>query len=51
MPRHIYRHIPKLVVLSAIGLIVFAIYMSQRPAPPAPAGPNVIYVDPNFGSR
>jgi hypothetical protein len=46
-----YRHIPKLVVLSAIGLIVLAIYLTQSRAPTAPAAPNVVYVNPNIGSR
>jgi hypothetical protein len=43
-----YRHIPKLVVLSAIGLIILVIYTSQSRGPTAPAAPNVVYVNPNF---
>jgi len=46
-----YRHIPKLVVLSAIGLIILVIYTTQSRGPTAPAGPNVIYIDQNFDSR
>jgi len=46
-----WRHIPKLVVLSGIGLIVLVIYFTQSRGPAAPAGPNVIYVNPNFDSR
>jgi hypothetical protein len=46
-----YRHIPKLVVLSAIGLIILVIYSTQSRGPAAPAAPNVVYVNPNFGSQ
>ena len=45
-----YRHIPKLVVLSAIGLIILVIYSTQSRGPAAPAAPNVVYVNPNFAA-
>jgi len=46
-----YRHIPKLVVLSAIGLIILVIYFTQSRTPAAPAPPNVVYIDQTVGTR
>jgi hypothetical protein len=46
-----YRHIPKLVVLSAIGLLVLAVYMTQLRGTSAPAPPSVVYIDQGFGAR
>ena len=52
-----WRHIPKIVVLAAIGLLVLMFYVTQRnPAPPSPTAargnaPSVIYVNPGFRDR
>jgi hypothetical protein len=45
-----YRHIPKLVVLSAIGLLVLAVYMTQIRSTSAPPAPSVVYVDQGFSA-
>lgn len=42
------RATPKIVVLAAIGLVVLAIYWSQRSTPPA--DPGVVYINPNVGA-
>jgi len=46
-----YRHIPKLVVLSAIGLLVLAVYLTQVRGTSGPAPPSVVYIDQGFGAR
>ena len=47
-----WRHIPKIVVLSAIGLLVLTVYFMQWNAAPPPSGkgPGVVYINPGFGS-
>ena len=46
------RGTPRLIALFAIGIVVAAIYYVQRDKSPAAANPdNVIYVNPNIGTR
>lgn len=47
-----WRHIPKIVVLSAIGLMVVTYYFTQWNGAPAPgrAAPTVVYINQGVGS-
>jgi hypothetical protein len=47
-----WRHIPKIVVLSAIGLMVLTVYFTQsnRTPAPGPAAPNVVYINQGVGT-
>jgi hypothetical protein len=47
-----WRHIPKIVVLSAIGLMVLVFYFTRWNSAPAPgsAAPNVVYINPGAGA-
>ena len=45
-----WRHIPKIVVLSAIGLLVLTFYVTRSAAPPPGQAPNVVYINPGVGS-
>ena len=47
-----WRHIPKIVVLSAIGLLVLTVYFTQRNAAPPIRGKEsgVVYINPGVGS-
>jgi len=42
---------PKIIVLLAIAVIVGAIYFVERraPAPAAPSGGGIVYINPNAG--
>jgi hypothetical protein len=47
-----WRHIPKIVVLSAIGLLVLTVYFTQwNGAPAGEKGPPVVYIDQGFGTQ
>ena len=49
-----WRHIPKIVVLSVIALLVVAYYVtrpSSRAAPPRAEAPNVVYINQGVGSE
>ena len=47
-----WRQIPKIVVLSALGLLMLTVYYTQwNAAPPAGSkGPGVVYINPGFGT-
>jgi hypothetical protein len=46
-----WRHIPKIVVLSAIGLLVLTVYFTQRNGtPPRAQAPNVVYINQGAGT-
>ena len=45
-----WRHIPKIVVLSAIGLLVVTYYVTRAVAPPPASAPNVVYINPATGT-
>jgi len=46
-----WRHIPKIVVLSAIGLMVLTFYFTRWNGAPAPGkAPNVVYINPGAGT-
>lgn len=48
-----WRHIPKIVVLSAIGLLMVTYYVTRGSPPPAQdrrQGPGVVYINPDFGA-
>lgn len=46
-----WRYIPKIVVLSAIGLLVLTVYFTQwSAAPPRGQAPNVVYINQGVGS-
>ncbi len=46
-----WRHIPKIVVLSAIGLMVLTYYVTRSVSPPpASSAPNVVYINQGVGS-
>jgi hypothetical protein len=48
-----WRHIPKITVLSAIGLMVLIYYVTQWNQAPAPAGkaaPSVVYINQGVGT-
>ena len=52
-----WRHIPKIVVLAAMGVLMLIFYVTQRSAPTSPApplagakGPGVVYINPGFNS-
>ncbi len=46
-----WRHIPKIVVLSAIGVLVLTYYFTQwNGAPGRGAAPNVVYINQGVGS-
>jgi glucose dehydrogenase len=49
-----WRHIPKITVLSAIGLMVLIFYVTrwnQTPAPVKAAAPNVVYINQGVGTE
>jgi hypothetical protein len=47
-----WRHIPKIVVLSAIGLLVLTVYFTQWSGAPArEKAPPVVYVNQGFGAE
>ena len=47
-----WRHIPKIVVLSAIGLLVLTVYFTQwNGAPAREKAPPVVYIDQGFGTQ
>jgi len=46
-----WRHIPKIVVLSGLGLLVLTVYFTQWNRSPPPNGsPGVVYINPGIGS-
>jgi hypothetical protein len=46
-----WRHIPKIVVLSAIGVMVVTYYVTQGTGAPARGtAPNVVYINQGVGS-
>lgn len=46
-----WRHIPKIVVLSAIGLLVVIYYVTQSTRTPAPSrAPTVVYINQDVGA-
>ena len=48
-----WKHIPKIVVLSAIGLLVVTYYVtrpSRSAAPPHAEAPNVVYINQGVGN-
>jgi hypothetical protein len=47
-----WRHIPKIVVLSAIGVMVLTFYFTQWNGSPARGGqpPNVVYINQGVSS-
>jgi hypothetical protein len=48
-----WRQTPKIVVLSAIGLLVMIFYYTQWNAAPPSAGskgPGVVYINPGYGT-
>ena len=47
-----WRHIPKIVVLSAIGVMVLIVYFTQWNMPPASgkAAPTVVYINQGVGT-
>ena len=46
-----WRHIPKIVVLSAIGLLVVTYYLTQwNGAPARGTAPNVVYINQGVGT-
>jgi hypothetical protein len=46
-----WRHIPKIVVLSAIGLMVLTFYFTRSATPPrGSAAPNVVYINQGVGT-
>ena len=48
-----WRHIPKIVVLSAIGLLVVVYYVTRpnsSAAPPRAEVPNVVYINQGVGN-
>lgn len=48
-----WRHIPKITVLAAIGVMVLVYYVTQWNRPPAPAGkaaPTVVYINQSVGA-
>jgi hypothetical protein len=49
-----WRHIPKITVLAAIGLMVLIYYVTQWNRAPAPlsgkAEPTVVYINPGAGT-
>lgn len=46
-----WRHIPKIVVLSAIGLLVVTYYFTQWNRTPAAGGtPTVVYINQGVGT-
>jgi hypothetical protein len=48
-----WRHIPKITVLSAIGLMMLIFYVTQwnrTPAPSGKAAPTVVYINQGFGT-
>ena len=49
-----WRHIPKITVLAAIGLMMLIFYVTQWNRAPAPgsgkAAPNVVYINPGAGT-
>jgi hypothetical protein len=47
-----WRHIPKIVVLSAIGLLMLTVYFTQwNGAPVRDDAPPVVYIDQGFGTQ
>ena len=48
-----WRHIPKITVLAAIGLMVLIFYVTQwnrAPAAPGKAAPTVVYINQGVGA-
>ena len=48
-----WRHIPKITVLAAIGLLVLIFYVTrwnQAPAPGKAAAPTVVYINQGMGT-
>ena len=48
-----WRHIPKITVLAAIGLMVLIFYVTrwnQTPAPGKAAAPTVVYINQGVGT-
>ena len=46
-----WRHIPKIVVLSAIGLMMLTFYFTQwNGAPARGSAPNVVYINQGVGN-
>jgi glucose dehydrogenase len=48
-----WRHIPKITVLAAIGLMVLIFYVTrwnQAPAPAGKAAPTVVYINQGVGT-
>ena len=53
-PRRMWRHIPKITVLSAIGLMMLIFYVTQWNRTPAPSGkavPTVVYINQGVGTE
>ena len=51
--RRMWRHIPKITVLAAIGLLVLTVYFTQWNGSGAPGpgkAPNVVYINQDVGS-
>ena len=47
-----WRHIPKITVLTAIGLMMLIFYVTRSDQTPAPgkAAPNVVYINQGVGA-
>jgi hypothetical protein len=45
-----WRHIPKIVVLSAMGLMVLVFYFTRSGAPSGAQAPNVVYINQGVGT-
>jgi len=46
-----WRHIPKIVVLSAIALMVLVFYVTRSATPPRASAPNVVYINQGVGTE
>ena len=52
-PLRMWRHIPKITVLAAIGLMVLIFYVTRWNSTPAPgqkAAPTVVYINQGVGA-